>query len=105
MEGKGMVAGQGFTKYTCEICGQEGWWHNTATPKICPSCSEKYFLCERCCKNFLHEAIMKAKDKTNLYDVALDIGISESSLYKYLHEGKVGKKVYSKLKEWYNSIK
>lgn len=105
MEGKGMVAGQAFTKYVCEVCGQEGFWHNTAVPKICPSCSEAYMLCERCGKNLLKEAIMKAKDKTNLYDVALDIGCSESSLYKYLNEGKIGKKVYNKIKNWYNNLK
>ena len=98
------LAGQGFTKYTCEICGQEGFWHNTDIPKICPSCSKNLCLCDKCGKDMLKEAIEKAKNKTNMLDVALDIGISESSLYKYFTEGKAGDKVISKIRKWYYNL-
>lgn len=98
------VAGQGFTKYTCQICGQEGWWHNTNIPKICPSCSKNLCLCEKCGKDMLIEAIEKAKNKTSMLDVALDIGISESSLYKYFTERKAGPKVHSKIRKWYYDL-
>ena len=44
------ASGQGFTKYTCELCGKEAIWHNTHTPNICPECSDKFKICEYCKK-------------------------------------------------------
>ena len=99
------LAGQGFTKYVCEICGQEGFWHNTNTPKICPDCSRRLCVCEKCGKDLIRETVIKAKDRTNMLDVALDIGCSESSLYKYINEEKVGPKIFNKIKKWYYNLK
>lgn len=42
------IAGQAFTKFTCEKCGKEAYHHNTNTPRFCDKCSEKYNICERC---------------------------------------------------------
>lgn len=48
MEHDKCCSGQAFTKYACEKCGKEQYWHNTDTPSICEECSEKYNICERC---------------------------------------------------------
>ena len=98
------IAGQGFTRYTCVVCGQEGFWHNTNIPTVCPECSKRLLICERCGKDLVKEAVLKAKDKSNLLDVALDIGCSESSLYNYVTKGKVGPKVYNKIRKWYYNL-
>ena len=45
---KGMLSGQGFTKYTCALCGNEYEWCNTDVPKICEECSKKMNICQRC---------------------------------------------------------
>jgi hypothetical protein len=42
------IAGQAFTEYVCEFCGASGSHPNTATPKICKSCAEKYDCCVEC---------------------------------------------------------
>lgn len=47
-EQKGMLSGQGFTKFTCAICGKEYEYCNTNVPKICYDCSRKLNICERC---------------------------------------------------------
>lgn len=47
---KNIIAGQAFTKYTCQECDQEFMHHHTAVPKVCKECSEEYNLCERCGK-------------------------------------------------------
>lgn len=98
---RGAVAGQGFTKYECQKCGQIAWYHNTLTPRYCTTCCENDFICEYCGKNLLIEAILECKEKTNLYDVALEIGVSETSLRKYINKGTVGNKIIKKVKEWY----
>ena len=50
MEGKGIVAGQAFTEFTCVKCGRIDRWHNTHTPKICDACSKRFNICQRCGK-------------------------------------------------------
>lgn len=47
-EQKGMFAGQGFTEFTCALCGKPDVWHNTNTPKFCSECSERLNMCQRC---------------------------------------------------------
>ena len=42
------IAGQAFTEWTCQKCGETFIHHNTNTPKICKMCSEEYNLCEQC---------------------------------------------------------
>lgn len=44
------VAGQAFTEYTCTICGKKKVWHNTAVPKVCDECAQKFGLCQTCGK-------------------------------------------------------
>lgn len=95
-------AGQGFTQYKCERCGQLGWHHNTAVPKFCPTCSDKYYICQRCGKDLLEEEIRESKDKISLYDTALLIGCSEYSLRKYLERGTAGPRVMSKIQKWFD---
>ena len=42
------VAGQAFTDWTCAGCGAEKSHANTATPRLCAACAEKYGLCCEC---------------------------------------------------------
>lgn len=45
--------------------------------------------------------ILSLKNKMSLYDIALDIGISESSLYCYINNyRKVGPKTVDKIREY-----
>lgn len=42
-------AGQAFTAWTCEACEKEQpSWPNTAVPKLCLECADRYGLCTRC---------------------------------------------------------
>jgi hypothetical protein len=95
-------AGQGFTHYECEKCGQLGWHPNTAIPKFCPTCSNKYYICQRCGADLLLEEILESKEKISLYDTALLIGCSEYSLRKYIEKGTVGSRVLGKIKKWFD---
>lgn len=102
MANKGLIGGQAFTEFTCERCGQISYHHNTNIPKYCYTCSSSEYICNRCGKDLLVEKILREKDKSSLYDVALDIGCSESSLRRYINKGIVGKKVKAKIIVWYN---
>ena len=102
MANKGLIGGQAFTKFKCERCGQISYHHNTNVPKYCYTCSSSEYICARCGKDLLLEKIIQEKEKSSLYDFALDIGCSESSLRTYIYKGKVGKKVKAKIIEWYN---
>ena len=42
------AAGQAFTKYTCGQCFIQYSHGNTAVPRICNGCSEKFNRCQRC---------------------------------------------------------
>ena len=42
------LAGQGFTEWTCKICGKKFTHGNTDTPKVCKECSKKYHVCTDC---------------------------------------------------------
>lgn len=42
------MAGQAFTGYTCALCASEQQYHNTAVPKLCPTCATANGLCVRC---------------------------------------------------------
>lgn len=98
------IAGQAFTKFVCEKCGQIAWYYNTLTPHYCTSCCEEYYICQRCGKNLLIEAILEHKERNNLYDAALEIGVSEVSLRNYLKNGTIGDKVLKKIKKWYEGL-
>lgn len=43
-----IVAGQAFTRYQCSGCETEKWNSNTACPKLCDDCSDKFHACTRC---------------------------------------------------------
>lgn len=43
------MAGQAFTDYSCVLCGNDHQHHNTAVPRLCPSCAAANGLCVRCC--------------------------------------------------------
>lgn len=45
---RGGLAGQAFTSYTCQECGKEQSHPNTAVPKYCAACSDKYGACQDC---------------------------------------------------------
>lgn len=100
---KGLVAGQAFTKYVCKKCGQIAWYHNTAVPNYCTSCCEENDICEYCGKSLIIEYVLEQKEQRSLYEIALDIGISESSLYKYVTTGNIGDRVYKKIRKWYKN--
>lgn len=42
------IAGQGFTPWTCKICGTTFIHHNTNAPKVCEDCSKEHNVCELC---------------------------------------------------------
>ena len=42
------ISGQGFTEWTCEICGKEFIHQNTSVPRVCDNCSTKYHVCTDC---------------------------------------------------------
>lgn len=48
---KCIIAGQAFTSYTCQYCGKDDLYHNTAVPKYCSQCSEELNICRRCGKS------------------------------------------------------
>ena len=45
---KGMMSGQAFRPFTCEICGRIEMHANTNVPRICAECSRRLNICERC---------------------------------------------------------
>ena len=45
---RGMFSGQAFTDYECAICGKIYSHGNTDIPRICPSCSERMNICQKC---------------------------------------------------------
>ena len=101
---KHAVVGQAFTKYICEKCGQVVLYHNTLVPRYCTHCCDEHYICQRCGKDLLKEAILKHKEKYNLYDAALEIGVSEVSLRNYINKGSLGDKVRKKIIEWYEGL-
>ena len=102
-ESKGTLAGQGFTQYTCEKCGQLAFHHNTNVPKYCYFCSTNNYICQRCGADLLLEEILESKEKISLYDTALMIGCSEYSLRMYIEKGTIGSRVMAKIKKWFDS--
>jgi len=42
------LAGQAFTDWKCQICGDEHSHHNTAVPRLCLRCAKNYRLCAEC---------------------------------------------------------
>ena len=102
-EARGMMSGQGFTQYICENCGQIAYHHNTSVPKYCSSCSDSFYICQRCGADLLLEEILESKEKISLYDTALLIGCSEFSLRKYIEKGTIGPRVLNKVKKWFDA--
>ena len=50
----------------------------------------------------MKQKILKLKKRLSLYDIALDIGISESTLYNYVNEYKqISKKSEEKIKKYF----
>lgn len=46
--------------------------------------------------------ILKLKEKESLYEIALDIGLSESTLYNYVNDyKKISKKSVERIKEYF----
>ncbi len=42
------ICGQGFTEYTCQMCGSKQQHANTCVPKLCDSCAKTHSLCRHC---------------------------------------------------------
>jgi hypothetical protein len=43
------IAGQGFTRWNCQLCATEQPSHpNTAVPRLCSGCAKAYGLCVDC---------------------------------------------------------
>ena len=45
---RGGLAGQAFTDWKCNACGVDGNYPNTAVPRFCNACSDKFEICVRC---------------------------------------------------------
>ena len=52
---KGQLSGQGFTTFTCALCGKEEEHHNTNVPKFCHECSKRLNMCQRCGEELTEE--------------------------------------------------
>ena len=91
------IGGAAITPYTCEKCGNENFYMFTRTPKICPICSEKYHVCESCGTVLYAYEILER----TLTTVAEDTGISASKLLKYVETGKITKKDFKVLQEYF----
>ena len=49
----------------------------------------------------IKQLVLTYKKNTSLYDIALDIGISESSLYKFMKGNKLSDKTLNKINNWF----
>ena len=49
----------------------------------------------------IRRLVLTYKKNTSLYDIALDIGISESSLYKFMKDNKLSDKTLNKINNWF----
>lgn len=49
----------------------------------------------------IKQLVLTYKKNTSLYDIALDIGISESSLYKFMNGDKLSDKTLNKINNWF----
>ena len=49
----------------------------------------------------IKQLVLTYKKNTSLYDIALDIGISESSLYKFMNGDKLSNKTLNKINNWF----
>lgn len=90
------IGGAAITPYTCEKCGNENFFMLTRTPKICPICSEKYHLCETCGRLLYSDEIGES-----LNQAEQDTGVSAKKLLQYLKTGKITKKDFKKVQEYY----
>ena len=92
------IGGAAITPYTCEKCERENFYLFTKTPKICPICSEKYHLCETCGAvlyvDEIGESLSQAEQNT---------GVNASKLLLYVETGKITKKDFRKVQEYYES--
>lgn len=54
----------------------------------------------------MKEKILELKERKSLHEIALDIGVSEASLYCYVcNYRKIGKKVLSKIEAYFEKEK
>ena len=93
------IGGAAITPYTCEKCGNGNFYMITRTPKICPICSENYHLCETCGKLLYSDEIGES-----LSQAEQDTGVPASKLLQYLETGKITKKDFKKIQEYYESL-
>ena len=104
-EYKNTIAGQGFTKYVCEKCGQIAWYHNTNVPKYCSYCCEENDICERCGKSLITEAIDEVlRDmgtRKGLNKISEETELSDFTILKFRKGGNVKGSTRKKLRKWY----
>ena len=90
------IGGAAITPYTCDKCGRENFYMLTKTPKICPICSEQHHLCESCgallYADEIGESLSQAEQNT---------GVNASKLLLYVETGKITKKDFKKVQEYY----
>lgn len=47
--GRYRLAGQAFTRWSCQLCAKEQpMHHNTSVPRLCAGCAKTYGLCATC---------------------------------------------------------
>lgn len=93
------IGGAAITPYICEKCENENFYMLTKTPKICPTCSEHYHLCESC-GNLLY----KDEIKESLSQAELDTGVPAHKLLLYVETGKITKKDFKKIQDYYEEL-
>jgi DNA-directed RNA polymerase subunit RPC12/RpoP len=44
----GGLSGQAFTRYTCQVCGEDFAHPNTSVPRVCRGCAARLHICVEC---------------------------------------------------------
>ena len=94
------IGGAAITPYTCEKCGNTFMYMLTKTPKVCSFCGEKYHVCESCGRLLYSDEIGES-----LSQAEQGTGVNASKLLLYVETGKITKKDFKKIQEYYESWK
>ena len=90
------IGGAAITPYTCAKCGNTFMFMLTRTPKVCSDCSERHHVCETCGKILYAEEIGES-----ISQASLDTGVPADKLLLYVETGKITKKNFKKIQEYY----
>lgn len=90
------IGGAAITPYTCEKCGNTFFFMMTKTPRVCEPCSEKFHVCETC-----GEILYSKEIKESISTAELNTGVPARKLMIYCETGKITKKDFKKVRDYY----